>query len=162
MRNNDQAFIKAENEGRIKALAVLNDIVLDDADDYTIIPSSTNCKWDFEVRDNKTKGTIAIIEAKDRRFPHNDIKIIKGGCQLESAKYNVLKTKAKAEGIRAYYLATFTDNKAYMWDIMSAPTTIDKRLANKCTAEDRGKIIKEFHYFQSKDSIIGEYSIDLA
>lgn len=160
---NDKAFALAENEGRNKALAVLNAFELVEDIDYVVVPSRGKyCKWDFEVRGKATNKLLGVIEVKDRKFPSNDWKVVKEGVQLETPKFDFLKEKGKEDGIFAYYLATFTDNKAMMWDILSAPTTTDERMANKTTAVDNGKVLKAFHYFMPNDSIIDTFEIVVA
>jgi hypothetical protein len=161
--HNDRAFAIAENTGRQKSLAVLNAFELIEDAGYTIVPTADKyCKWDFELIEKGTGNLLGIVEVKDRKFPSNDARVVKEGVQMETPKVMALKEKANEDDIVAYYLATFSDNKAMMWDIMAAQTTTDCRMANKTTAVDNGKVLKSFHYFMPKDSIIGITDIVMA
>ena len=109
----------AENAGRAKALVALNktDLFNGEFDDYKIIPTNNYCKWDFEVRDNLTNELLAVVEAKDRKFPSTDKRLKYGGAQLEAPKFELLKSMAYDKDILSYYLCTFEDGTYYIWNI---------------------------------------------
>lgn len=146
----EDKFEIAENEGRAKALKVLNQISTifdDDFDDYRVIPTDSKCAWDFEIRDNDFNSLIGIIEAKDRKFPSTDPRLISQGCQLEDLKYNALYKEADRRMIPAFYLATFSDNQYRIWSVCDTPVTDDTRMCNKTTAVLERKVEKHCYYF---------------
>lgn len=149
-----QAFQKAENNGRTKALSALKKIeLIEDFNDYKIIQTNEWCKWDFEVRDNLTNELLAIIEAKDRFMDSTDRKLIYGGAQLEAKKFEILKEKAIEQEINAFYICTYTDNTYYIWDIVNCNgITEDKRMCNKTTAVLTEKIEKHCYYFPMRNA----------
>lgn len=146
------AFDKTEMEGRAKALKVLNGIIFDDEDNYSIIPTDKFCQWDFEVRHNVTHKLIAVIEVKDRRMDSTDSRIVYEGIHLDTYKVRKITQYAKCRHADAYYLATFTDNHAIMWDIINAPTSYKTAMSNKTTAVKSEKVQKDFNLFQVKDN----------
>lgn len=152
---NEKEFIKAENEGRAKALVALNktDLFKGDFDDYKIIPTSGCCKWDFEVRDNLTNELLAVIEAKDRKFPSTDKRLKYGGAQLEAPKFELLKSMAYDMDIMSYYLCTFEDGTYYIWNVADCKgVTEDRRMCNKTTAVLSEKVEKHCYYFPMQNA----------
>ena len=155
-RKYKNAFDLAEDSGRAKALRVLKSIDLFDGDynDYKIVPMQNNCHWDFEIRDSLTGELIAVVEAKDRKFPSDDYKITNdGGAQLELLKYEELKRVANEYDIMALLLCTFTDNRYIIWDINNTNVSEDVRFCNKTTAILTDKIEKHCYYFPLSEAI---------
>lgn len=157
-----EEFHKAELLGREKALKVLNQVksqlLTDGFDDFYIKPMDDICKWDFELRDNLTDELYGFVEAKDRKFPSDDWKIITGGAQLELKKYELLKEISEKNNIPSFYLCTFTDDKYYIWEVGKCNVTQDERMCNKTTAVLQNKILKKCVYFYTIDSkLIGNF-----
>ena len=161
MRNREE-FTNAENAGRAKALVALNktDLFNGEFDDYKIIPTNDNCRWDFEVRDNLTNELLAVVEAKDRKFPSTDKRLKYGGAQLEAPKFELLKSMAYDKDILSYYLCTFEDGTYYIWNIADCKgVTEDWRMCNKTTAVLSEKVEKHCYYFPMKNAeFIGSWA----
>ena len=156
MIEHKEAFIKAESDGRKKAMTVLNSINLFDSEfsDYSIKPTEHSCNWDFEIIDNQTNEVIGIIEAKDRKFPSTDNKLKYGGAQLEANKFELLKNISKVRDLVAFYLCTFTDDTYYIWNITECKgITEDKRMCNRTTAVLTEKIEKHCYYFPMNNAV---------
>jgi hypothetical protein len=148
MRDN-KAFVQAENEGRAKALVALNktDLFKGEFDDYKVVPTNPSCKWDFEVRDNLTNELLAVVEAKDRKMLSTDRRLVVGGAQLEAPKYLLLKDMAEDREIISFYLCTFEDGTFFMWNVAECKgVTEDRRMCNKTTAVESGKVEKHCYY----------------
>lgn len=151
----NDAFEQSEISGRAKADIVLNSLesIFDDGYvDYRLVHTHSSCQWDYEIRDLRDNQLIGIIEAKDRKFPSNDRRLIRQGAQLEEYKYNALLNICEKLYIPAFFLCTFTDNKYYIWDIEKSNVTDDVRMCNKTTAVLTEKVEKHCYYFKLADA----------
>jgi len=153
------AFEYTEHTGRREAIKALQSSIARNGR-YSIVPTTEDgCKWDLVLVDTRTARPYAIVEVKHRRMDSTDGRVRRGGVQLETAKFDALRKQALKQKVNAYYLATFDDGTAMMWDLFTAPTHTDVRWANKTTAVDSYKIQKTFNYFFPIDSIIGTINI---
>lgn len=149
--NSMNAFELAELNGRAKAMKMMESIIFAD-EDYTIVETSNSCRWDFEVVSKTTKEVLAIVEVKDRKMKSDDKRVTREGVHLDDDKYTYLQQVCEKRHIDGYFLATFNDDKGYIWNLLSSPTTTHTRYSNRTTAELTDKVWKLFRLFQVGDA----------
>lgn len=151
-KSETEIFEAAESSGRGRADIAISKINFGNANYYKVIPTTGGCRWDYEIVDKLSNKVIGIIEAKDRTLTSTDWRIKKEGFQIEHNKYDALLKKAKKDNINAYILVTMADDYYMVWDIVASPITEDVRDCPKCSAVDRGRVMKRCVYFKVKDT----------
>lgn len=121
----NKAFEQASTKERVILGSMLNNIA---ARDIEYSPASGYDRWDCKFTDKE--GKTYVLDVKCRNVSSTAF----NETLIETSKINALKQIAKEEGRRPLLVITFTDNVAYVIDLMNDSVRECKQRTMACNA----------------------------